>query len=162
MLFSWRMLVLFIHITSVIVALGGSLFSTFALTPILAQELDVTTRVRVARRVIRRLGAIVLTALAILVATGLLNVMYMGGVTPLLAVKLILVAIVIVLALYQYGSVGARIWRHSAAGPDPLIGPLQARFRAIGLTVGTLVLIIVYLSLGLTRGGLGIPLPDIG
>lgn len=162
MLFSWRMLVLFIHVTSVIVALGGSLFSTFALTPILAQELDVATRLRVVRRVIRRLGAIVLTALAILVATGLLNVMYMGGVTPLLAVKLVLVAIVIVLALYQYGNVGARIWRHSAAGPDPLIGPLQARFRALGLTVGTLVLIIVYLSLGLTRGGLGIVLPDIG
>jgi uncharacterized membrane protein len=156
------MLVLFIHVTSVIVALGGSLFSTFALTPILAQELDVTTRVKVARRVIRRLGAIVLTALAILVATGLLNVMYMGGVTPLLAIKLVLVAIVIVLALYQYGSVGARIWRHSAVGPDALVGPLLARFRAVGLTVGTLVLIIVYLSLGLTRGGLGIVAPDIG
>ena len=41
MLFSWRMLVLFVHVTSVIVALGGSLFSTFALTPVLAQELDV-------------------------------------------------------------------------------------------------------------------------
>ena len=162
MLFSWRMLLLFIHVTSVIVALGGSLFSTFALTPILVQELDPATRLKVARRVIRRLGAIVLTALAVLVATGLLNVMYMGGVTPLLAIKLILVAIVMVLALYQYGSVGARIWRHSAAGPDPLVGPLQARFRAIGLTVGTLVLIIVYLSLGLTRGGLAIPLPDIG
>jgi len=161
MLFSWRMLVLFIHVTSVIVALGGSLFSTFALTPILAQELDVTTRVKVARRVIRRLGAIVLTALAILVATGLLNVMYMGGVTPLLAIKLVLVAIDIVLALYQYGSVGVRIWRHSAGGPNALVGPLQARFRTIGLTVGTLVLIIVYLSLGLTRGGLGIAAPYI-
>jgi len=156
------MLVLFIHVSSVIVALGGSLFSTFALTPILAQELDPATRLKVARRVIRRLGAIVLTALAILVATGLLNVMYMGGVTPLLAIKLVLVAIVILLALYQYGSVGARIWRHSAAGPDSIVGPLQARFRAIGLTVGTLVLIIVYLSLGLTRAGLGIQLPDIG
>lgn len=156
------MLVLFIHVTSVIVALGGSLFSTFALTPVLAQELDAATRVKVARRVIRRLGAIVLTALAVLVATGLLNVMYMGGVTPLLTIKLILVAVVIVLALYQYGSVGVRIWRHSAAGPDSLVGPLQARFRAIGLTVGTLVLIIVYLSLGLTRGGLGIVPPDIG
>lgn len=162
MLFSLRMLALFIHVTSVIVALGGSLFSTFALTPILAQELDVTTRVRIARRVIRRLGAIVLTALAVLVATGIVNVMYMGGISPLLAVKLVLVAIVIVLALYQYGSVGARIWRHSANGPDSLVGPLQTRFRAIGLTVGTLVLIIVYLSLGLTRSALGIPLPDIG
>jgi uncharacterized membrane protein len=155
------MLVLFIHVTSVIVALGGSLFSTFALTPILADELEVATRLKVARRVIRRLGAIVLTALAILVATGLLNVMYMGQVTPLLALKLVLVAIVIVLALYQYGSIGTRIWRHSAAGPDPLVGPLQARFRAVGLTVGTLVLIIVYLSLGLTRGGFGIALPNI-
>ena len=162
MLFSWRMLVLFIHVTSVIVALGGSLFSTFALTPILAQELDVTNRITVTRRVIRRLGAIVLTALSTLVATGLLNVMYIGRVTLLLAIKLVLVAIVIVLALYQYGSVGARIWRHSAAGPDPLVGPLQVRFRAIGLTVGALVLIIVYLSLGLSRGGFGIALPDVG
>jgi uncharacterized membrane protein len=162
MLFSWRMLVLFIHVTSVIVALGGSLFSSFALTPILAQELDGTNRLKVARRVIRRLGAIVLSALAVLVATGLLNVMFMGGVTPLLVVKLVLVAMVIVLALYQYGSVGARIWRLSAAGPNPLVGPLQARFRAIGLTVGTLVLIIVYLSLGLSRGGPGLALPDLG
>src|ERR1700730_13591900 len=52
MLFSWRMVVLFIHVTSVIVALGGSLFSTFALTPILAQELEDFSRVSVARRVI--------------------------------------------------------------------------------------------------------------
>jgi uncharacterized membrane protein len=161
MLFSWRMLVLFIHVTAVIVALGASLFSTFALTPILAQELDIATRVKVMRRVIRRLGAIVLTALAILIATGLLNVMFVGAITPLLVIKLLLVVVVIILALYQYGSIGARIWRYSAAGPDPLIAPLQARFRAIGLTVGTLVLIIVYLSLGLTRAGPLISLPDL-
>ena len=161
MLFSWRMLVLFIHVTAVIVALGGSLFSTFALTPILAQELDIATRVKVMRRVIRRLGAIVLTSLAILIATGLLNLMFIGTITVLLAIKLALVVVVIILALYQYGSIGARIWRYSAQGPDPLIAPLQARFRAIGLTVGTLVLIIVYLSLGLTRAGFAIPLPDL-
>ena len=161
MLFSWRMLVLFVHVTSVIVALGGSLFSTFAVTPILAQELDVAARVRVVRRVIRRLGAVVLTALAILVATGLLNLMYMGSVTPLLAIKLVLVAVVLVLALYQYGSVGGA--SGAIRRPDPCAGgPLLARFRAVGLTVGTLVLIIVYLSLGLTRGGLGIALPDDG
>lgn len=159
MLSSWRLLVLFIHVTAVIVALGGSLFSTFALTPILAQELDLPLRVKVARRVIRRLGAIVLSALAILIATGLLNVVFMGEITPLLMVKLFLVLIVMILALYQYGSVGARIWRLSANGPDPQLGPLQARFRKIGLTVGTLVLIIVYLSLGLTRGGFGIVFP---
>jgi len=163
MLFSWRMVVLFIHVTSVIVALGGSLFSTFALTPILTQELELGNRVKVARRVIRRLGAIVLSALAILIATGIMNVMFMGAVTLLLLVKLFLVMIVIVLALYQYGSVGARIWRYSAKGPDPLVGPLQVRFRAIGLTVCALVLIIVYLSLALSRGGgPSIPMPDLG
>lgn len=163
MLFSWRMLALFIHVTSVIVALGGSLFSTFVLTPILARELEVTARMKVARRVIRRLGTIVLSALAILIATGIVNVMFMGAVTLLLLVKLFLVTIVIVLALYQYGSVGARIWRYSAKGPDPMIGPLQVRFRAIGLTVGALVLIIVYLSLALSRGGgPSIPIPDLG
>jgi uncharacterized membrane protein len=148
---SLRLAVLFIHVTSVIVALGASLFSTFALAPILAQELEPALRVRVLRRVIRRLGAIVLGALAILVATGVLNVIFIGMVSPLLVVKLVLVTIVIVLAIHQYANLGARIWRISAAGPSPELAPMLARFRRIGLTVGTLVLVIVYLSLGLTR-----------
>ena len=152
-MFTLRLVVLFIHVTAVIVALGGSLFSTFALTPILAKELDAPSRLKVARRVMRRLGAIVLTALAVLVFTGILNVMFLGAVSTVLVVKLVLVAVVIVLALYQYGSLGAQVWRLSARGPDPAIAALQARFRRVGITVGTLVLIIVYLSLGLTRGG---------
>jgi hypothetical protein len=41
---SLRFLVLFIHIVAVIVALGGSLFSTFALAPLLAAELDPPAR----------------------------------------------------------------------------------------------------------------------
>ena len=69
-----------------------------------------------------------------------------------------LVVIVIGLAHLPIRELGARIWRHSAAGPDALVAPLMARFRAVGLTVGTLVLIIVYLSLGLTRCGLGVAL----
>src|SRR5690349_4431626 len=148
-----RLAVLFIHVTAVIVALGGSLFSTFALTPILAEELDPPSRLKVARRVIRRLGAIVLTALAVLVFTGILNIMFLGAVSTILVVKLVIVAVVIALALYQYGSLGAQVWRLSERGSDPAIAALQARFRRIGITVGTLVLIIVYLSLGLTRGG---------
>jgi uncharacterized membrane protein len=150
---SLRLLVLFIHVTAVIVALGGSLFSTFALAPVLAEELDAPARVRVARRVVRRLGAIVLSALAILVVTGIFNVLFLGAVSTLLAVKLILVAVVMVLALYQYGTLGVRIWRISANGPDPALPALQARFRGVGLRVGMLVLVIVYLSLGLTRTG---------
>jgi uncharacterized membrane protein len=151
-MFSLRLVVLFVHVAAVIVALGSSLFSTFALTPILAEELDPATRIRVARRVIRRLGAIVLTSLAVLVVTGLLNVLFIGGVSMLLLIKLALVVMVIGLALYQYGNIGAQIWRLSASGPSPEIAMLQARFRKIGLTVGTIVLLIVYLSLGLTRG----------
>jgi hypothetical protein len=72
-----------------------------------------------------------------------------------LMVKLVLVAVVTGLALYQYGSVGARIWRLSTDGPNPAIPLLQVRFRKIGLTVGALVLVIVYLSLTLTRGASG-------
>ena len=150
-----RLAVLFVHVTAVIVALGASLFSTFALTPVLAEELEPAARLRVMRRVIRRLGVIVLTALAVLVFTGLLNVLYLGAMPAALNVKLALVTVVIGLALYQYGSVGARIWRLSADGPDPAIPLLQVRFRRIGLTVGALVLVIVYLSLSLTRGGIG-------
>jgi uncharacterized membrane protein len=149
---SWRLLVLFVHVTAVIVALGSSLFSTFALTPILAEELAPPERLRVARRVIVRLGAIVLSALGILVLTGIGNVLFIGAISAVLIVKLILVAVVIALALHQYGNLGLRIRRLAARGPDPALAPLQARFRRIGITVGTLVLVIVYLSLGLTRG----------
>jgi hypothetical protein len=67
----------------------------------------------------------------------------------------VLVAVATGLALYQYGSVGARIWRLSADGPNPAIPLLQVRFRKFGLTVGALVLVIVYLSLTLTRGAIG-------
>jgi len=147
---SFRFLVLFVHIVAVIVALGGSLFSTFALTPVLISELDPVARLRVSRRIVRRLGAIVLTSLAVLVVTGIFNVLFIGGVSILLAIKLILVVVVIGLALYQYGNIGTQIWR--AAGPSPEVAELQARFRRVGLTVGTIVLLIVYLSIGLTRG----------
>jgi uncharacterized membrane protein len=147
---SLRLLVLFVHVVAVIVALGGSLFSTFALAPVLAAELEPPARLRVSRRIIRRLGAIVLTSLAVLVVTGILNVLFIGGVSILLAIKLILVVVVIGLALYQYGNIGTQIWR--AAGPSPEVAALQARFRRVGLTVGSLVLVIVYLSIGLTRG----------
>ncbi|HKN10285.1 MAG TPA: DUF4149 domain-containing protein [Pseudomonadota bacterium] len=146
-----HMLVLFIHVVAVIVALGGSLFSTFALAPVLAEELDPAARLKVSRRIVRRLGAIVLSALAILVATGMLNMYFTGILSPLLIVKLVLVAIAIALALYQYGRIGASIWSLSAAGPSPPIATLQTRFRRVGLTVGAIVLIVVYLSLGLTR-----------
>jgi uncharacterized membrane protein len=149
---SLRLVVLFVHIVAVIVALGGSLFSTFALAPILAAELEPAARLRVARRIVRRLGAIVLTSLAVLVVTGILNVLFIGGVSILLAINLILVVIVIGLALYQYGNIGTQIWRLSAAGPGTEIAELQARFRRVGITVGSIVLLIVYLSLGLTRG----------
>jgi uncharacterized membrane protein len=149
---SLRLPVLFIHVTAVIVALGGSLFSTFALAPVLADELDPAARLRVVRRVVRRLGAIVLTALAVLVITGMLNVAFIGAVSALLAVKLVLVVIVIALAIHQYADLGRRIWRDGAGGPSPDVAVLLARFRRVGLLVGVLVLVIVYLSLGLTRG----------
>ena len=147
-----RILVLFVHVTAVIVALGGSLFSTFALAPILAVELDPVSRTRVGRRVIRRLGTVVLTSLAVLVITGLLNIYFIGGVSMLLAIKLVLVVVAIALALYQYGNLGVKIWRLSASGPNPQVADLQARFRRVGISVGSIVLLIVYLSLGLTRG----------
>jgi uncharacterized membrane protein len=150
-----RLAVLFLHVTAVIVALGGSLFSTFALTPVLTEELEPALRLRVMRRVIRRLGVVVLSALALLVFTGMLNVLYLRAMPMALMVKLGLVGVAIALALYQYGSVGARIWRLSADGPNPAIPPLQVRFRKVGLMVGALVLVIVYLSLTLTRGASG-------
>ena len=146
---SWRIAILFVHVTAVIVALGGSLFSTFALTPILTEELAPPVRLRVIRRIVRRLGVIVLSALAILVFTGFLNVMFIGEISRLLELKLLIVAIVIALAIYQYANLGAQISRSSAPGPE--LAALQKRFRRVGIAAGALVLLIVYLSLGLTR-----------
>jgi uncharacterized membrane protein len=150
MLFA-RLAVLFVHVTAVIVALGASLFSTFALAPILATELDPVARMKVSRRIVRRLGVIVLSALAILVATGMANLYSIGTLPPLLVVKLPLVAIVIILALYQYGALGFMIWRRSANGPTAEVAKLQERFRRVGLIVGALVLIVVFVSLCMTR-----------
>jgi uncharacterized membrane protein len=160
-MFSWRMLVLFLHVVAVIVALGSSLFATFALTPILADELEARARVQVSRRVSRRLGVIVLTALGVLVFTGILNVLLTGILSFLLLIKLLLVAVVVTLATYQYANLGAQIWVLSAAGPRPELLPLQRRFRRLGITVGTLVLLIIYISLGLTRAGAGAPMDGL-
>ena len=71
-----------------------------------------------------------------------------------LAIKLVLVVIVIGLAIYQYANLGARIWRASVHGPAPELARMQARFRRIGITIGAIVLVIVYLSLTLTRTGI--------
>jgi uncharacterized membrane protein len=150
-IFTWRFAVLFLHIAAVIIALGGSLFSTFVLAPILAAELEPPMRLRVARQVIRRQGVIVLIALAVLVLTGIVNLEFFGRMPAALAFKLILVVIVIGLAIYQYANLGARIWRASAHGPAPELARLQVRFRRVGITIGAIVLVIVYLSLTLTR-----------
>lgn len=156
LILNWRFLVLFIHIGAVIVALGGSLFSTFALAPILAEELDPPNRLKVSRRVVRHLGTIVLSSLAVLVFTGILNLLFLGRFSLALLAKLLLVAVVIVLALHQYANLGSRIWQLAAKGPGPEVAALQARFRRVGLGVGVLVAAIIYLSLGLTRTGASI------
>ena len=133
---SLRLFVLFIHVTAVIVALGGSLFSTFALAPVLAEELEVALRVRVARRVVQRLGVIVLSALAILIVTGVFNVMFLGAIGPLLSLKLVLVAVVMILAIYQYGMLGMRIWRVSAMGLTRRWRPCRRTFAVSGSRSG--------------------------
>src|SRR5260370_29152930 len=107
-MFSLRLFVLFLHVAAVIVALGSSLFSTFVALPILAEELDPATRIRVMRRVIRRLGAIVLTSLPLLVVTGLLNVLFIGGVSILLAINLMLVVALIGFVFCQYVIIRSR------------------------------------------------------
>ena len=104
-----------------------------------------------ARKVIRNQGTIVLSAMTVLVASGFVNILYVG-VSTILAIKLVLVAIAILLAVYQYGRIGARIWRDSADGPTPDVAAMISRFRRVGMLTASVVLAIVFLSLGLTRG----------
>ncbi len=76
-------------------------------------------RLRVVRRIVRRMGAIVLIALATLVFTGFLNVMFIGKISQLLAIKLLIVTVVIALAISSVREPGnARIWRATAPNPE--------------------------------------------
>lgn len=150
-----RLLPLWLHVLSAAVWLGGLLFQSHILLPLLARggpEEPVAQAVRRSRRV-------AWTALVLLILTGLHNLtrlppvtsMIESGVLKLLALKLFLVVILLMLSAHRDFGVAARLIRVVAAGRDatPALRML-VRLDRVALLLG---LGLVYLGLAVSRGG---------
>ena len=151
-----RLLPLWLHVLSAAVWLGGLLFQSHILLPLLARggaEEPVAQAVRRSRRV-------AWTALVLLILTGLHNLtrlppvtsMIESGVLKLLALKLFLVVILLMLSAHRDFGVAGRLIRAVAAGRDatPALRML-VRLDRVALLLG---LGLVYLGLAVSRGGI--------
>ena len=151
-----KLLTLWLHVLSAAVWLGGVLFQSHILLPLLVRGGPAEPVAQAVRRVRR----VAWTALALLVLTGLHNLtrlppvaaMVESGVLKLLALKLFLVVVLLMLSAHRDFGVAARFIRAVAAGRDEAAA-LQAIVR-IDRVLLVLGVILVYLGLALSRGGI--------
>lgn len=151
-----RLLPLWLHVVSATVWLGGLLFQSHILLPLLARGGAAEALAQAVRRS-RRVGW---TALALLVLTGLHHLtrlpavaaMTESGVLKLLALKLFLVVVVLMLTAHRDFGVAARLIRAVAEGRDAT----QALRTLVRIDRVTLLLGVglVYLGLAVSRGGI--------
>jgi len=151
-----RLLPLWLHVLSAAVWLGGLLFQSHILLPLLARGGPVEP----VAQAVRRSRRVAWTALVLLILTGLHNLtrlppvasMIESGVLKLLALKLFLVVILLMLSAHRDFSVAARLIRAVAAGRDatPALRML-VRLDRVALLLGV---VLVYLGLALSRGGI--------
>ena len=138
-----------------IVALGGSLFMLFILTPTLQEALEPPARLQVVAGVIRRFAAVALSALGVLIITGLMNLANVQHMTAPLAIKLALVVVVVILNLLMFGVYGLPV-SYMVAGRMPLDKDRITRnldmLRRLAMANALVVLVIVYLSVFVARG----------
>lgn len=150
-----KLLTLWLHVLSAAVWLGGLLFQSHILFPLLARGAPGEP----VAQAVRRFRRVAWTALALLVLTGLHNLtrlppvaaMVESGVLKLLALKLFLVVVLLMLSAHRDFGVAARFIRAVAAGRDEAAA-LQAIVR-IDRVLLVLGVILVYLGLALSRGG---------
>lgn len=151
-----RLLPLWLHVVSATVWLGGLLFQSHILLPLLARGGPAEALAQAVRRS-RRVGW---TALALLVLTGFHHLtrlpavaaMTESGVLKLLALKLFLVVVVLMLTAHRDFGVAARLIRAVAEGRDAT----QALRTLVRIDRVTLLLGVglVYLGLAVSRGGI--------
>jgi len=151
-----RLLPLWLHVVSAAVWLGGLLFQSHILLPLLARG----GPVEAVAESVRRSRRVTWTALALLVLTGLHNLtrlpsvaaMTESGVLKLLALKLFLVVVLLMLTAHRDFGVAARLIRGVAEGRDAT----QALRMLVRIDRVTLLLGVglVYLGLAVSRGGI--------
>ena len=151
-----RLLPLWLHVLSAAVWLGGLLFQSHILLPLLARGGPAEP----IAQAVRRSRRVAWTALVLLILTGLHNLtrlppvtsMIESGVLKLLALKLFLVVILLMLSAHRDFGVAGRLIRAVAAGRDatPALRML-VRLDRVALLLG---LGLVYLGLAVSRGGI--------
>ena len=151
-----KLLTLWLHVLSAAVWLGGLLFQSHILFPLLARGAPGEP----VAQAVRRFRRVAWTALGLLVLTGLHNLtrlppvaaMVESGVLKLLALKLFLVVVLLMLSAHRDFGVAARLLRAVAAGRDPNAA-LQTMVR-IDRVLLLLGVILLYLGLAVSRGGI--------
>ena len=151
-----RHLGLWLHLLAAAVWFGGLLFQSHVLFP----QLKKGGGNQLAARAIRSFRPVGWTALILLVLTGLHNLtrlapldqLFRESVGQLLALKVILVLVVIPLAAHRDFRLGSRLARALEAGADPL--PLLKRVAWLDRAVLLLGVVLVYLGVAISRGGL--------
>lgn len=151
-----RLLPLWLHVVSATVWLGGLLFQSHILLPLLARG----GPAEAVAGAVRRSRRVAWTALALLVLTGLHHLtrlpavaaMTESGVLKLLALKLFLVVVVLMLTAHRDFGVVAGLIRALAEGRDAT----QALRTLVRIDRVTLLLGVglVYLGLAVSRGGI--------
>ncbi|MBI4591712.1 MAG: CopD family protein [Candidatus Rokubacteria bacterium] len=151
-----KLLTLWLHLLAAVVWLGGLLFQSHILFPILAKR-GPTDALASA---VRRFRRVAWTALVVLVLTGLHNLTRLppvatwspSGLAPLLALKLFLVVVVLMLSAHRDFGLAARLLRELAAGTSThRIVRTIVRVDRVVLLLGV---ILLYLGLAVSRGGI--------
>jgi len=151
-----RILPLWLHLLAAVVWLGGLLFESHILFPLLSKK-GLTETVGSA---ISRFRRVTWTAIVLMVLTGLYNLTRLppiphlieSGVLKLLALKLFLVLIALMLSAHRDFGLASRLLREVAAGraPDRMLSAILRVDRVV-LLLGVLLL---YLGLAISRGGI--------
>ena len=151
-----RLLPLWLHLLAAVVWLGGLLFESHILFPLLTKK-GWTETVASAVSQFRR---VTWTAIVLMVVTGLYNLTRLppiahlieSGVVTLLALKLFLVVVVLMLSAHRDFGLASRLRREVAAGkaPDRVLSTILRVDRVVLL----LGVILLYLGLAISRGGI--------
>ena len=151
-----RLLPLWLHVVSAAVWLGGLLFQSHILFPLLARG----GLAEPLAQAVRRSRRVAWTALALLILTGLHNLtrlpsmaaMTESGVLKLLALKLFLVVVLLMLSAHRDFGVAARLIRAVAGGGDATRAlKMLVRLDRVMLLLGVG---LIYLGLAMSRGGI--------
>jgi len=151
-----RLLPLWLHVVSAAVWLGGLLFQSHILLPLLARGGPAEP----VAQAVRRSRRVAWTALALLILTGLHNLtrlpsmaaMTESGVLKLLALKLFLVVVLLMLSAHRDFGVAARLIRAVAGGGNATRAlKMLVRLDRVMLLLGVG---LVYLGLAMSRGGI--------